>query len=135
MAAIHHLRINVSNLELSRAFYEPILFWLGFKDIGIHKDGDNNVSRLRYAKSRTIFLISEADHIHRSPPGAVGLHHIAFAVDSREEVDKFYKEVLQNIPEIKIEDPPVDCPEYRDGYYATYFYDPDDLKLEIVYTP
>ena len=135
MAAIHHLRINVSDLERSRAFYEPMLLWLGFEDIGTHKGENNKVSRLRYAKSRTIFLISEADHPHRSTSGTVGLHHIAFAVDSREKVDKFYEEVLQNITEVRIEDAPVDCPEYRDGYYATYFYDPDDLKLEVVYTP
>ena len=29
---------------------------------------------------------------------------------------------------------PSDCPEYGEGYYATFFFDPDGIKLEITYT-
>ena len=35
----------------------------------------------------------------------------------------------------EVEDPPCDCPEYGDGYYATFFFDPDGLKFEFVTTP
>ena len=50
---------------------------------------------------------------------------------SRGHVDAFYQEV--ELPDA--EDPPVDCPEYRDGYYATYFLDPDGIKMEVVFAP
>ncbi len=42
---------------------------------------------------------------------------------------------LLELPDAVVEDPPVDCPEYRDGYYATYFLDPDGIKLEVVFAP
>ena len=63
------------------------------------------------------------------------LHHLAFAVDSRQEVDRFYNEVLLKLDGVEIEEPPVECPEYGPGYYATFFYDPDGIKLEVAYTP
>ena len=34
-----------------------------------------------------------------------------------------------------VEDPPYDCPEYGEGYYATFFFDPDGLKYELVINP
>jgi hypothetical protein len=32
-------------------------------------------------------------------------------------------------------DPPADYPQYRDGYYAFFFADPDGLKREFVHRP
>jgi hypothetical protein len=37
-------------------------------------------------------------------------------------------------PAVEIEDPPCDCPEIMPGFYATFFYDPDGMKLEVTYT-
>ena len=34
-----------------------------------------------------------------------------------------------------VEDAPCDCPEYGEGYYATFFFDPDGLKCEYVINP
>ena len=64
-----------------------------------------------------------------------GLHHVAWGVDSGEEVDRIY-EVLQRIG-AKVLDPPANYPQYNNsgGYYAAFFADPDGLKLECVYTP
>jgi catechol 2,3-dioxygenase-like lactoylglutathione lyase family enzyme len=64
-----------------------------------------------------------------------GLHHVAWGVDSREEVDRMY-EVVQRIG-AKVLDVPADYPQYNNGggYYAVFFADPDGLKLECVYTP
>ena len=50
-------------------------------------------------------------------------------------MDSFYEEVLLQLQDVAIEDPPVECPEYREGYYATFFFDPDGIKLEVTYTP
>jgi hypothetical protein len=51
---------------------------------------------------------------------------------------RFYHDVL--IPLVKqglctMEDPPCDCPEHGEGYYATFFFDPDGLKYEFVHNP
>ncbi len=65
----------------------------------------------------------------------LGLHHLAFSVNSRAEVERIYKKVIKNLEKVNVEDPPINCPEYGEGYYATFFFDPDGIKLEITYTP
>ena len=42
---------------------------------------------------------------------------------------------MLKLPSVEIEDPPVECPEIMPGFYATFFYDPDGIKLEVTYTP
>ena len=32
-------------------------------------------------------------------------------------------------------DPPVDCEEYSEGYYAVFFADSDGIRLEVAFTP
>ena len=66
---------------------------------------------------------------------ATGLNHLAFRVNSKEEVDKFHKEYLQakNIPVLY--GGPKEYSEYEPGYYSVYFEDPDRVKLEVVYKP
>ena len=135
MTALHHLRLNLSDLSRSRAFYGPILRWLGFRELDPHSTPEGGVDRYRWEKEGFVFLLSKADPRSRHDRSAVGLHHLAFAVPSRGHVDAFYREVLLELPDAVVEDPPVDCPEYRDGYYATYFLDPDGIKLEVVFAP
>jgi len=71
--------------------------------------------------------------------GAVGHHdHIAFCAASREDVDTFYRDILKPLETAglcTVEDPPCNCPEYGEGYYATFFHDPDGLKYEFVINP
>jgi len=132
---LHHLRINVSDLSRTQAFYEPMLAWLGFRDIGVHRDSNGCLERLRYEKDGFILLFSAAPHARPYDQTSVGLHHLSFSVSTREGVDRFYREVLSCLPGVVIQDSPVECPEYREGYYATFFYDPDGIKLEVTYTP
>ena len=133
MAAIHHIRLNCSDLTRAEQFYSPILTSLGFETLDAH--GEGSARRLRFSKDGLVLLISQAAEPGTSRPDAVGLHHLSFAVASREAVDDFYQRVLLRLAGVAIEDPPVECPEYRDGYYATFFFDPDGTKLEVTYTP
>jgi predicted lactoylglutathione lyase len=61
------------------------------------------------------------------------LHHLAWVADSRADVDRLHK-LLVEIGATVL-DPPTDYPHYREGYYAVFFADPDGLKLEFVHTP
>ena len=63
---------------------------------------------------------------------AVGVHHIALAVDSREVVDE-RAEWLRSVG-ASIESGPEEY-DYSPGYYAVFFYDPDGIKLELVHDP
>jgi catechol 2,3-dioxygenase-like lactoylglutathione lyase family enzyme len=63
---------------------------------------------------------------------AVGLHHLAFVADSREQVDERAAWLRERGSEI--ESGPQEY-EYTPGYYAVFFHDPDGIKLEIVHRP
>ncbi|MEZ0299826.1 MAG: hypothetical protein ACAI35_25505 [Candidatus Methylacidiphilales bacterium] len=63
---------------------------------------------------------------------------MAFCALDKNDVDTFHREVLLPLEAeglCTIEDAPCECPEYNEGYYATFFYDPDGLKYEYVINP
>jgi catechol 2,3-dioxygenase-like lactoylglutathione lyase family enzyme len=62
----------------------------------------------------------------------VGLHHLAFEADSRNEVDD--RAAWAREQKVEIESAPQEY-AYAPGYYATFFYDPDGIKLEVVHVP
>ena len=64
-----------------------------------------------------------------------GLNHVAFSVDRREDVDRFQAEFLAPRKLAALYGTPREFPQYRPGYYAVFFEDPDRLKLEIVHIP
>ena len=63
---------------------------------------------------------------------ALGVHHVAFGAPSREAV----RERFAWLREIgaRIESEPREY-DYLPGYYAAFFYDPDGIKLELVFVP
>jgi catechol-2,3-dioxygenase len=122
---IHHIEFNVTDIKKSVAFYDPILKWLGFRKCGI---------RIWVSDNLLIGIWKKSVKEKRLVEGA-GLHHLAFGVDTQEEVDDFYNKVLLKIDGIKVKSPPKYCPEFKYKiYYATYFDDPDGNYLEVVYT-
>jgi glyoxylase I family protein len=130
LAAINHIDLTVADLELSRRFYEPVMKYLGFrissespKEV-VFQAADNRFSIALFparAESR------DKAHDRYAP----GLHHLAFDAQSREEVDGMYR-LLKEIG-AEILDPP--AVYYPPDYYATFFRDPDGIKLELAYTP
>jgi catechol 2,3-dioxygenase-like lactoylglutathione lyase family enzyme len=63
---------------------------------------------------------------------AVGIHHIAFAATSRAVVDE--RALWLREHDATIESGPAEY-AYAPGYYAVFFYDPDQIKLELVHRP
>lgn len=61
------------------------------------------------------------------------MHHLAFYASSRSMVDAVYDQLTKI--NATIVDPPVDCGEYSEGYYAVFFADPDGIRLEVSFTP
>ena len=60
---------------------------------------------------------------------APGLHHLAFAVESHEDVDSVHARVAGAGG--KVLHPPRIWPEYHPAYYATFFLDPDGFRIEV----
>ena len=63
---------------------------------------------------------------------APGLHHVAFHVDSRADVDHLYTQLSAIGADIL--EPPTEY-TYTPGYYAVSCRDPDGIVLEFVYEP
>jgi glyoxylase I family protein len=60
---------------------------------------------------------------------APGLHHLAFAVESRADVDAVHAAVVA-VGGTVLHAPRV-WPEYAGDYYATFFLDPDGFRIEV----
>jgi glyoxylase I family protein len=129
---VHHVDLVVSSIERSLPFYTELLGPLGF----------HRVSEVEGERGETIWYLggpgsaiglreaqAESDEYDRY---RVGLHHLAFEVDSRAEVDERAEWVRAHGGETESE--PQEY-TYLPGYYAFFFYDPDGLKLEIVHVP
>lgn len=130
LGSMNHLTLTVSNLVKSEQFYDQILKFMGYQQV--HKDKQFIIWSLKHAGEIVIFPANPDSpnkvHDRYSP----GLHHFAFNANSREEVNNFYK-LLMEIG-ATILDPPAEY-NYSPGYYAVFFTDPDGIKLELVHTP
>jgi catechol 2,3-dioxygenase-like lactoylglutathione lyase family enzyme len=60
---------------------------------------------------------------------APGLHYLAFAVESRADVDAAFTAAVGAGATALHE--PRDWPQYRSDYYATFFLDPDGFRIEV----
>lgn len=141
---LHHLIITVSDVKRASPFYGAMFRHLGYELNGSQHEGAHRFEdwkRWDWDMPHEI-SIGQADPKlagvnHRR--GAVGHHHhLAFCALDRADVDRFHAEVLVPMQVkglCRIEDAPCDCPEYGEGYYATFFTDPDGLKYEFVINP
>ena len=134
------MNIVVSNMARSAPFYTAMFRHLGYElggEDAQHQDWGRR--DLDTPHEISIWQVDERDADVPHVRGAVGHHdHVAFCASSRDDVDRFYREVLVPLEkqgQCVVEDPPCDCPEYADGYYATFFFDPDGLKYEFVINP
>jgi len=86
-------------------------------------------------KANLVIWIAETEDKHRDKKyhrKATGINHLAFLVDSKKEVDKFYKEFVKKHGLNPLYQTPKAFPEYTPNYYAVFFEDPDRVKLEVV---
>ncbi len=135
---IDHIQITVKDLKIAEKFYDKFLPIVGFdinnKVTAFIKEHDFHV--IEYTHDLLAFAITSPreafkdDIINRRKPGA--LHHLAFKADTREDVDKAYKELIKIGAKI-VSEPQIHA-EYSPDYYAVYFKDLENIKYEIVCT-
>ncbi|QIF01027.1 bleomycin resistance protein [Roseimicrobium sp. ORNL1] len=141
---LHHLIISVTNVTRSAPFYGAMFRHLGY-ELGGHSHGGayeyEDWRRMDHDTPHEISIVTADPSLASLPHkrGAVGHHHhLAFCALDRVDVERFRAEVLLPLAaagECIIEDAPCDCPEHGEGYYATFFSDPDGLKYEFVFNP
>lgn len=124
---LHHIEINVSNLEKSLQFWSWFLEDLGYRVFGKWEKGQS----YKLGETYIVFVQTEErfldSNYHRS---RVGLNHLAFHASSRTEVDDFTNKLKDKGVKLLYQN---DYP-YAGGenYYAVFFEDPDRIKVELV---
>ena len=119
VVGIDHISIRVSDYERSKAFYGRLFEFLGFEI------SDEYPQTIGWTNGKTRYWIAPAEGRKSQRIGDVGLHHYAFQLRNRRDVD-----ALQAFLEgqgVRIVDP---AGEYYEDYYAVFFLDPDGIKLE-----
>jgi glyoxylase I family protein len=129
---VDHLDLVVSDLEQSLNFYRQLLEPLGY--VRTSEIVGERGERVVYLGGQGVVSISlrQAQTPGQSDRYRVGIHHLAFEAPSREVVDERLRWVREQ--GLEIENDPKEY-NYRPGYYAGFFYDPDGIKLEIVHVP
>jgi len=128
---IHHIDLTVRDIAVSAPFYDAVLGFMGYRREREQVDGIDWDRDLPGSFCSIGIKPARADVAHdRYTPG---LHHVAWAADSRDDVDRLHAELLRI--GARILDAPADYPQYGKGYYAVFFADPDGLKFEYVHMP
>lgn len=123
---IDHLYLTVSDLAVSEAFYDRVLIEaLGFRKNRFTLGGEPH---LQYYNRLFGFVLRPARVATRHEPYAPGLHHFCLRVDSAEDVAA----VADRLRSCGIEATEArPYPDYAPDYVATFFRDPDGVRLEV----
>jgi glyoxylase I family protein len=123
---LDHIYVSVADIEESERFYDRVMKSLGFRK------GDKAIGgepHLHYFNRHFQYTIRPAHRRRTHDPYAPGLHHVCFQVADADAVDAAYRLLLESGVAATA---PALYPEYAPDYYATFFEDPDGLRLEIV---
>lgn len=130
MPAIDHIGITVDNLSRGREQFHPVLEALGYT---CGYDQDDSISWQSGEETELIiFPAREADtgpHRH----GRVGWQHLAFAADSRAEVDRLH-DVALAAGWSAVRDPKK-YPRFSERYYASFVEDDNGIRIEFMHNP
>lgn len=123
---IDHIYLSVSDLSRSEAFYDRVLVdALGFRKNRFALDGEPHV---QYFNRHFGFVLRPARVAGTHQPYAPGMHHFCLRVDSERDVD----EVADRLHALCIDATSArSYPDYAPDYRATFFTDPDGIRLEV----
>jgi len=124
---IHHIDLTVGDVERSLEFYFAVLGPVGLREEARFPSyrGTEEVVYLTFGDEW--FGLRPADGgEHRYYH--VGVEHIAFQVDTRDEVESAYQRCLDMGANIHF--PPEEDKDVE-GYYAFFVFDPDGIRIEV----
>ncbi|CAN5466441.1 VOC family protein [soil metagenome] len=126
---IDHTGIQVTDGNVSRAFYEKALAPLGY--------GVLMVVPAEFTGGKIVFGMGVPPKpdfwVNEGAPNAPRLH-IAFRAESRAAVDAFYAAAIAAGG--KDNGPPGPRPQYHESYYGAFVLDPDGHNVEaVIHTP
>jgi glyoxylase I family protein len=123
---LDHIYLAVSDIARSEAFYDGVMRALGFRK------GNKSIAGERHAHYFNPFLqlsIRPARSVGPHDPYSPGLHHLCFQAADEAGVDETHAR-LAALGIVATH--PCRYTEYVPDYYATFFEDPDGIRLEVV---
>ena len=127
LIGIDHIYLTVADLARSRAFYDVVLH-----EVLAFEPGEpftlNGEAHVHYYNHLFGVVLRAARHATPHDPYAPGLHHLCLRVEGAEEVERVAAEL--NARGIAAS-PARLYPEYAADYVATFFTDPDGIRLEV----
>jgi catechol 2,3-dioxygenase-like lactoylglutathione lyase family enzyme len=124
---IQHIDLAVSDVERSLEFYFELLGPLGLERAAEYPSyrGTERVTYVSFG-GQWMGLRSADGGEHRYYD--VGIEHLAFEVDRREEVEEAYARCVEMGADVHY--PPEDDRDIE-GYYAFFAFDPDGMRVEV----
>jgi catechol 2,3-dioxygenase-like lactoylglutathione lyase family enzyme len=126
VTGIDHIYIAVSDLKDSECFYDRVLLGvLGFRKSHFALGGE---AHIQYFNRHFGYVLRPSRSIRLHYPYSPGLHHLCLRVESISEVQAIANQLRSrgiNASEAKL------YAEYAPDYWATFFSDPDGIRLEI----
>jgi len=131
-AEVYHLQINVRDAAVSLPFYRALLGYLEYRTV---YESETVAGFSGRGADIWVIATEPAHAAHGFHRKRTGLNHVALRVEHRADVDRFRDDFMTPRGLGALYRTPREFPEYRPGYYAVFFEDPDRLKLEIVHIP
>ena len=120
---MHHVAIICSDYQKTKTFYTKILE-LEIIAENYRQERDSYKLDLQLQDGTQLEIFSFPDRPKRpSYPEAQGLRHLAFLVNSVDEVSRYLKSNGVEVEEIRVDE--------HTGKKFTFFSDPDNLPLEL----
>jgi catechol 2,3-dioxygenase-like lactoylglutathione lyase family enzyme len=128
MAVLDHLGITVQDVTRATAQFDPVLTALGY-DL---KYGAPDHAYWQQDGQPELLLYTArepGDHVH----GRVGWQHLAFAVESREEVERLHQ-IAVDAGWTVVREPKAYL-RFSEGYYASFVEDDNGIRFEFAHIP
>lgn len=126
VTGIDHIYVTVSDLRRSESFYDRVMLeTLGFRKNSFALGGDPHV---QYFNRHFGYVLRPSHNAIGHDAYAPGLHHFCLRVESIADVVAVANQLRAlgiEASEAKL------CPEYAPDYWATFFTDPDGIRLEV----
>jgi glyoxylase I family protein len=125
---IDHIYITVTDLAKSEQFYDLVFM----QTLGFRKNkfplGDKGEPHIHYYNRHFGYVLRPARSLTSHEPYSPGLHHFCLRVNSASDVHDVANQLRSagiDATEAKL------YPEYASDYVATFFNDPDGIRLEV----
>jgi catechol 2,3-dioxygenase-like lactoylglutathione lyase family enzyme len=134
LVGLGHVDLCCRDVARSLAFYRAVLGPLGLQPpVVFAGERGEDIHYLRFpapgSGSLGLRQAQEPDANQTFALYAPGLHHVAFAVEGRGEVDAAHEAAM--VAGATVLHPPRVFPQYHPDYYATFFEDPDGFRVEV----